>query len=66
MYNNSNIIIYTLGLPNIKDLKELSRELSISESLIYLMINKKEFMYKTFTIPKKTVLKELFRVLFFL
>ena len=53
MYNNSNIIIYTLGLPNIKNLKDLSRALSISESLLYLMINKKDYMYKVYTIPKK-------------
>lgn len=51
-YTNG-FIIHSLGLPHITDLESLSNSIGVSKTLLYLLTNKTNDYYTSFSIPKK-------------
>lgn len=49
----NNVVIKTLGIPTIYSFSDLASKLSISQSTLYTMLNKKWYFYSEKQIPKK-------------
>lgn len=50
---SNSVVIRTLGIPLIYNFSDLAMQLSISESTLYMMINKTDYFYSQKKIPKK-------------